>query len=133
MKQSLTAVTAIMMLSTLGCASSGMHGYKVSPEFARRWGCDYEAVQREYRESQAELKEGYVWNPQVGWTVCKLLARVGEPMATGQVMRSEYLNSVTFYYRIPPASLLGSWTTATVTLIQDSRHPNWTVSSTIGF
>lgn len=122
-----------------GCVSTGMYGRKVSGDFAREWDCSPTFIEREYERSQASLEKGHAYLPQVGWDICTLLSRVGQPHSRSEMIRSTYSSSITFYYRIPRKDLFDADRIGRVYLQKDnplSRHvqyKDWTVIMVSGF
>lgn len=82
MKASSARSLVLLLLTSVlvaGCAVN-QPGIGVTPEFATEWGCDYQWI----ADRSARLRiEGWgrrTYRPQVGWTACELLARIGRPV-----------------------------------------------------
>lgn len=95
------AAVPVLLLSFLGTACAvNRPGMGVTPELATEWGCDYQwIVERTARlKIELGLRRGYI--PQVGWTVCELMARNGYP---AEVDRSEVQDGgqVRWWYTAP--------------------------------
>ena len=124
----------------VGCATSGMLGAIPTQHEVERWGCDPAQVAEDRAKGRAELFEKYGedgWHatPQIGWTICKVLARVGYPYIPeriGQIERTQFGNFVTFSYYIPAHGAFDMASHGYVMFTQSGKEP-WRVTSLVGF
>ena len=75
-------------------------GVYVRDEAAARWGCRGDYVRVAAGEFAKTLPAGHVYTPQVGWTACELLARVGEPREV-DLQQSQFGRSASLWYGSP--------------------------------
>ena len=122
----------LMLFVLVGCTST-MYGRKPTKNQAESWGCNYPNLIQTYEEDQAQLTPGYVRTPQIGWTMCTILAKIGHPGQVGQVYRSAYGASVNFYYRIPGDGVATLATEGTIRFEKKPGMRDWIVVSISGF
>lgn len=96
---------AVLVLS--GCATMGRAlqpqdapGVYVTDNKAAVWGCRGEYVRLAATDYAKKLPAGKVYIPQVGWDVCELLARVGDPREV-ELQQSQYGRSASLWYGSP--------------------------------
>ena len=100
-------LATLLVLLLSGCATVGraLHpqdgpGVYVTDSQAAVWGCRGEYVRLAADDYAKNLPAGHVYQPQVGWDVCELLARVGAPREH-EMQQSTYGRSASLWYGEP--------------------------------
>lgn len=98
------AMIAILALTLAGCASlmdigkPHQPGFGVDATFASQWGCDYDEVVEHAADAKERLPAGQRYIPQVGWTACTLMARVGVPQDIDR-QQSDFGRGASWWYQ----------------------------------
>lgn len=96
MRAAVLALGVVLSVAMVGCAAM-QPGQGLDRRFPSNWGCSYNEVAERAERLAADLPDGKMYTPQVGWTACDVLAHNGQPDRV-DTQTSAYSRSASWWY-----------------------------------